>query len=65
MDYTAIGDAVNTASRLCDQAKPDQVLVSEPTYELVKEKIIARKIGRIKVKGKAKPLTVYQVIKIK
>ena len=65
MEYTAIGDNVNLASRLCAFAKGGQVVISQSTYNLVKDKITTKKLGEIKVKGKAKPLTVYEVKSLK
>jgi len=65
MEYTAIGDNVNLASRLCGFAKGGQVVISQSTYNLVKDKIVAKKLGEIKVKNKAKPLTVYEVKSLK
>jgi len=65
MEYTAIGDNVNLASRLCAFAKGGQVVISQSTYNLVKDKIQAKKLGEIKVKGKSKPLTVYEVVSLK
>lgn len=61
MDYTAIGDTVNTAARLESNAKPGQILISQSTYELVKDKINATPLGTIKVKGKEQGIPVYQV----
>jgi adenylate cyclase len=39
LEYTCIGDTVNTSSRICDVAEPNQVLISETTYEAVKDRI--------------------------
>lgn len=61
MDYTAIGDTVNTAARLESNAKPGQILISQATYELVKDKIISKALGSIKVKGKEEELQIYEV----
>lgn len=65
MDYTAIGDTVNTAARLESNAKPGQVLISETIYERVKDKgVIVEPIGEIPLKGKSKGVFVYQLTEI-
>ncbi len=61
MDYTAIGDTVNTSARLESNAKPGQILISKETYDLVQDRITATALGGIKVKGKEEELEVYQV----
>lgn len=61
MDYTAIGDTVNTAARLESNAKYGQILISSSTYEMVKDRVICTCLGEISVKGKSKGITVYQV----
>ncbi|WP_438348040.1 CHASE2 domain-containing protein [Paenibacillus sp. FA6] len=59
MDYTAIGDTVNTAARLESYAKPGQIIISEATYEAVQEKVTATSLGEIKVKGKEQGISIY------
>ncbi|HNU80503.1 MAG TPA: adenylate/guanylate cyclase domain-containing protein [Bacillota bacterium] len=61
MDYTAIGDTVNTAAHLESNAKPGQILISQDVYEKVKERVAAANLGEIKVKGKAQGVNVFQV----
>jgi len=61
MDYTAIGDTVNTASRLESNAKAEQVLISEAVYERLKDRIDAEEIGNIPLKGKSNEVIVYSV----
>ena len=65
MDYTAIGDTVNTAARLESNAKPGQILISESTYELVKDDVEVTPLGAIKVKGKETLINIYQVERLK
>jgi class 3 adenylate cyclase len=62
MDYTAIGDEVNIASRLQALAKGGQILVSRNIYELNQDKFQFRTIGSVSVKGKQKAVEVFEVI---
>ncbi len=61
MDYTAIGDTVNTAARLESNAKRGQILISSDVYEAVKDRIHANEIGVIPLKGKKDGALVYEV----
>lgn len=61
MDYTAIGDTVNTAARLESNAKAGQILLSRSTYDKVKDRVYATAMGEIKVKGKTQGIAVYQL----
>ena len=54
MDYTAIGDTVNTASRLEGKAMAREILISEQVYEALKDRIRVTEKGMIPLKGKAK-----------
>ncbi|MCM8781226.1 MAG: CHASE2 domain-containing protein, partial [Candidatus Omnitrophica bacterium] len=62
MDYTVIGDSVNLAARLCSAAGKGEIIISEFTYEKVKDKIIVDKLEPITVKGKSKPVSIYRVV---
>ncbi len=62
MDYTAIGDTVNTAARLESNAKRGQVLISEHIYERLKGRIRVQEIGEIPLKGKSKGVCVYELL---
>ena len=64
MDYTAIGDTVNTSARLESNAKAGQILLSKSTYELVKGKVEVTPLGEIKVKGKDNGVEIYQLEKV-
>lgn len=62
LDYTVIGDTVNTAARLQDAAKENQIIITESCYNVVKESFKCEKVGSISLKNKAKPVTIYQVM---
>jgi adenylate cyclase len=62
MDYTIIGQEVNLASRLESSAEAGEILISEQTYDLVKDKIMCRLKGNVEMKGFSKPIPTYQVI---
>lgn len=61
MDYTAIGDTVNTAARIESNTKPGQILISADVYEHVQGRIIATDMGLLQMKGKSQGIQVYQV----
>ncbi|MCR4721719.1 MAG: adenylate/guanylate cyclase domain-containing protein [Lachnospiraceae bacterium] len=65
MDYTAIGDTVNTSSRLESNAKAGQLLISEEVLRRLEGRISVEEIGAIPLKGKSKHIMVYNVIGIK
>ena len=65
MDYTAIGDTVNTAARLESRAKAGEILISEAVYHEVESRITAEPVGEMELKGKSKPVKVYRLIDIK
>ena len=62
MDYTAIGDTVNTAARLESNAKKGQILVSQTLYQRVRDRVEAEEIGVIPLKGKAEGVFVYNIV---
>ena len=62
LDYTIIGDAVNIAQRLQTAAADGQIVISETSYEKVKESFNCRKIGEVNLKNKGKPLVIYEVM---
>ena len=62
LDYTVIGDTVNTAQRLQSVAEPGQILISQKSYEKVKESFNCNRIGDMELKNKANPLVLYEVL---
>ena len=65
MDYTAIGDTVNTAARLEANAPKGKVYISDSAYQQLKDRITVEDIGEIPLKGKSKSVYVYSVTGIK
>lgn len=65
MDYTAIGDTVNTAARLESNAKRGEILISETVYERLKERIEAEPVGELSLKGKEQKILTYRLLGIK
>jgi adenylate cyclase len=62
MDYTVIGDPVNIAQRLESIAQPNQILIGQETYNIVKGKFRIENVGERRVKGKTKEIIAYEVI---
>jgi adenylate cyclase len=61
MDYTAIGDTVNTAARLESNAKAGEILISEEVKKRLGDRIETEDVGEIPLKGKQKKIFVYRV----
>ena len=61
LDYTVIGDTVNTAQRLQSAAAPGQIIINEACYQKVKESFNVSKVGEVSLKNKANPETIYEV----
>jgi class 3 adenylate cyclase/FixJ family two-component response regulator len=62
LNYTVIGDVVNTAQRLQSSAEPGQVLISENSYQKIKEFFHCEKVGMMKFKNKAESMMIYEVV---
>jgi len=59
--YTAVGDTVNVASRICSYARPNEVLIGSDTYTYIQDCVTAQALSPLKFKGKRQEITVYQV----
>jgi adenylate cyclase len=62
LDFTVIGDVVNTSQRLQSIAKPNQILISETCYEKINKSFKCEKIGNLSLKNKENEVLVYEVI---
>jgi class 3 adenylate cyclase len=62
LDYTVIGDVVNTAQRLQSMASAGQILIDEKAFEKVKEFFVCKKVGTLAVKNKQQTLNAYEVV---
>ncbi len=62
LDYTVVGDAVNIAQRLQSIATDGQILISESSYEKVKESFNCRKIGEMQLKHIKNPIVIFEVL---
>ena len=65
LDYTVIGDVVNTASRLQDKAMPSQLVIDQACYNMVKEDFVCAEIGTFTLKNKKSDITLYNIINSK
>lgn len=66
MNYTLMGDNVNLGARLEGTNKQygTTIIISEYTYGLVKDRVIARELDNIRVKGKNKPVLIYELLDV-
>jgi adenylate cyclase len=64
-DCAAIGTASNVASRLCDEAKPGQILISPRVLAKVENAVQVEPVGESELKGIRRPLAAYNVVTTK
>lgn len=64
-DYAAIGSVTNLASRLCDEAKPEQILISQRVYASVEDLVEVAAVGDLTLKGFVRPIAVYNVVALR
>jgi class 3 adenylate cyclase len=62
LNYTVIGDVVNTAQRLQSSAGPGQVIINQNSYQKVKEFFKCEKVGLVNFKNKAEAMMIYEVV---
>ena len=60
-EYTAIGSAANLASRLCDEAKSGQILVSQRVASCLERELHLGHVGTLALKGFHRPVPIYEV----
>ncbi len=65
LDFTAIGDCVNTAKRIQENSNPGQILISQAVLDVVKDHVTYTTVDAIQAKGKRDPVQVYEVIGVR
>ena len=62
MNYTAVGDTVNVAKRLQENAESGQILMSRSTHALIENKTVVRAREKLTVRGRETPIEVFELI---
>ena len=65
MNYTVIGDNVNLAARLYNVAKAGEIIISDYTYQEVKDIVVGDELEPVTVKGKKDPIRIYNIVDVK
>lgn len=65
MEFTAVGDSVNIASRLADLARGGEIIISESVYGSIKDNVIAEPMHAMVIKGFERPLTLYSLVDLR
>jgi class 3 adenylate cyclase len=61
-DYGALGSVTNIAARLSDEAEAGQILLSQRAYAALEDRVEAREVGPLELKGLARPMDVYELV---
>ena len=61
-DYTAIGSVTNLAARLCAEAQPRQILISQRVYAAIEDIVVADSVGELALRGFSRPAKAYNVV---
>jgi adenylate cyclase len=61
MEYTAIGDSVNTTKRIQENAVAGQILISADAFDQIRDHVVVRPVAPIRAKGKRKPISVFEI----
>ena len=64
-DYGAIGTVTNLASRLCGEAKPGQILISQRLLATIEDLVDVEGVGELSLKGFQRPITAYNIFRLK
>jgi adenylate cyclase len=62
MDFTAVGDSVNLAARLCELARHSQILISDKTYTKLSDRVAVRIVGPQQLKNRTDPVMTCEVL---
>jgi class 3 adenylate cyclase len=65
LEFTAIGDSVNTAKRIQENSARSQILIRKEAYARVKDSVEAKPFAQLNVKGKSQVVDVYEVMGLK
>ena len=60
LEYSVLGDAVNTAARLCSEAGPGEILVTESLGDVLPDWVRLERLPPLSLKGKAEPVPVFR-----
>jgi class 3 adenylate cyclase len=61
-EYTAVGSVTNLASRLCDEARPGQIMIAQRAFIAVEQWVEAAPVGELSLKGFSKPVPAYEIL---
>ncbi|MGH8524204.1 MAG: adenylate/guanylate cyclase domain-containing protein, partial [Gammaproteobacteria bacterium] len=65
MDYGAVGNVTNLASRLCDEAKGGQILTNQKTLSRMEHIVESEPLSELQLKGFARPVAAFNIVRIK